>query len=280
MRWLHGAKATPSKEQAFYGLMGLSLGAPEAETVRRVQAHQQPLVPQVTGGELRYYDTVDAVYEVMKGGESEMSVTFPPDPLERTARVRVFKLCGRGAVLAEADGRPLTPQLLSFGRCTDDPLVPVRAQPHGPADEAVATLRLNANGPSRLLLRETEGMHAAYQMRDAWRGVIPWRSGNREGDFEFSLRDGRARRLRKPGATAEAVAEHPLFWLLHCGYSPSHYVNHLREFEVTQNGPEAVAFRYAAVNLGERVRSEVLVRLPWDPRALRMETRHAFTTLG
>ena len=280
MRWVDGAKLTPAKEHALYGLMGISLNGTMAETQKRARAHQAPLPPKVSGGELRGYDPVDAVYEIMKTDTQETTVEFGADALERTARVRIFKLRGEGSITTEVDGRRVEAQLLSMGRCTDDPLVPVRVMPHGAADEAVVSLALKAGGPTRLTLREAQGMHASYQMRDAWRSVVPWRSGCREGDMEFSLRDGRGRRLRKPGAADEAIAEHPFFWLLHCGYSPSHYVNCLRDFDVTQNGPERVEFRYVSDNLGGRIRNETTVTLPNDPCALRMQTRHAFTTLG
>lgn len=280
MRWVDGASLKPSAEHSFYGLLGVSVGAPEEETRRRALAHRTPLTPAVTGGELRGYDPVDAVYEVMKTNARETTVSFPADAQGRTARVRVFKLGGKGSIAAEVDGKRVDAQILSQGNCTDDPLVPVRVMPHGAADEAVVSLSLKPDAPTRVTVREGEGMHASYQVRDAWRSVIPWRSGCAEGDMEFSLRDGRGRRLRKPGAAAEAIAEHPFFWLLHCGYSPSHYINDLREFEVTENGPERIGFKYVSENLGGRIRNETTVTLPYDPRALRVQTRHAFTTLG
>jgi hypothetical protein len=280
MRWLDRAQLAPGKEHAFYGLLGLSLGATEAETRRRAAAHQAPLAPKVTGGTLRGYDPVDAVYEVMKTDDRETTIEFPADAHARLARVRLFNLRGQGAVLAELDRRRLDAQLLSQGRCTDDPLVPVRVMPHGAADELIAAVPLRPDAPARLTVRETPGIHAAYQMRDAWRSILPWRTGARHADMEFSLRDGRGRRLRKPRADDEAVAEHPFFWLLHCGYSPSHYVNLLRDFEVAENGPDRLRFRYVSTNLGERIRNETEVTLPCDPRDFRMHTRHAFTTLG
>jgi hypothetical protein len=135
--------------------------------------------------------------------------------------------------------------------------VPVNVHPHGSADEALFSVKLRSDRATEVTLEEGEGIHAAYQMRDSLRTIIPWRSGSAGlGDLEFSLTDGKARNIRKPGQRQEAVTEHPLYWFFNCAHSPFHYLNQLREFSVIENGPDAVRFYYESANFGDRARSE------------------------
>ena len=280
VHWLRGAEREIGPRMDLIGLLALSLSDNVDDLKRRIVHHQNPFRPEVSGGEFRYYEEVDGAYEVIKTDPNGVHIAFPPDAYERTVRLKLFNLKGDGAIKVFRNGVLVQPQLVSYGDRTDDPLVPVMVHPHGSADEAILSFKLQSDGPTEVTLEETEGIHAAYQMRDCLRTIIPWRSGNAGfGDLEFSLADGKARNIRKPGQKSEAVTEHPLYWFFGCAHSPFHYLNQLRGFSIIENGPDVVRFYYESANYGDRARSEYWVSIPYHREIFRMEVKSRFTAL-
>jgi len=301
--WARKAGQALGPRHDLRALLALSIGAGRDELVEVIRAHQEPISLSVEGGVCRCYDEQDGCYEIRKDAE-EATVVLPASWDERLVRLRFFNLIGEGAIEVEVDGKPYQPQLISYGARTDDPLVPLLVESHGPADEALVVTCLRPDREVKVVLREGEGMNASYQMRDDRRNLVIFGTYDRvsplppgegplsvgeviyrashdreRGTLEFSLRDGKARHIRGIGKRKPAIEELPLHWLYNCAASPFHYVNILKSFKLLKNGPDEVIFDYMSVNRSERVRSEYIVRVPYRKDVLRLEIKAIFTVL-
>jgi len=259
------------------------------ELERRIQAVQQPLVPTVDGGTFRCYTEEDGTYEVGQADPTGVSVTFPPDPLERQVHLRYFRRktdrrhCG--GVRATANGQPLRPQLMSEGELVDDVCVPMDMshRNHSVDDVFVAT-RLDAKKPTEIVIDKVPGIQATYQSEIAGldlqrragnkRDIAIWSSRNKERPIlELDLFSNAVHRLTAYNQTDPVVWEMPMAWFASCGISKHQYCNYIKEFSIEQNDPEAVEIYTRSTNPNQRSQSEMWLRVPYDHPRPRMEVR-------
>jgi hypothetical protein len=284
LRWLpEGAGETASATPTFAAFFRLAT-PPDVETLKGfADAERTPVNLTVEGGVVHGapggYNDQDGSYEVRKTG-NPMKVALPADDAGRTVRVKAIALGGHGAVVATLDGKPLVPHLASEGGIADDPLAPIREQPEGPADMALVTVKLGGE-PLTLTFSEEPGVQLAYQTRDTWRSITCFttRGGGRWPGFRLSLVDGRARNMRAYGRREWALTENLVHWFSYCGFTPVDMINQLVDFEVLKNGPDEAVFRYVSTNATGGAQSEFVVRVPADSPAMQVNVTATFTVL-
>ena len=267
----------------------ISVATDETELTRRVEAVQQPLTPEVVGGDFRCYTEEDGTYEVGQADPSQVSLTFPADPLERVVRVRHYRRKTdprhRGAVTAAANGEPLRPQLMSEGELTDDICVVMEmSHRNDSVDDVLLSTRLSAGEPTEVVVRRGVGIQAVYESEIGGvdlrrragnrRDVVVWSSHNlRAPVLELDLFSGAVHRFTAYDRVEPAVWELPMAWFKSCGISKYDYCNFLEDFAVVANGPERVELYFRGVNANGRAQSETWLAVPFDHPRARLEVR-------
>ncbi|MCB0686745.1 MAG: hypothetical protein KDC53_09470, partial [Saprospiraceae bacterium] len=183
----------------------------------------------IHGGGLGYNDQ-EGCYEIRKTGDN-LAITIPTDPLGRTAQIKVIGLTGHGGVEVKLDNQPVVPQLSTDGGVADDPLVPIRDQPEGPANAALISVQLN-DKPHTLTVKEVPGIQLVYQARDPRRNymIFSSKNGPRWSGLEFSVIDGHARHMRAYGQENWVLTENLMQWFAYMGYTPEQMLDQLRDF--------------------------------------------------
>ena len=283
--WLNGS---PSKEAnpTFYTVLRFAAPTDAEGLMKLVDSERTLLTLKVEGGtvidgarnKIGYVDH-EGCYQIRKSADP-MIVTLPADPLGRMVYVKAICLDGHGAVVTELDGMPVVPHLASEGGIADDPLAPIREQPEGPADMALVPVKLGGS-PRTLVLRESEGVQYSYQTRDPWRNIMCFSSktGKRWSAFRFSLVDGRERNIRMYNKPEWALTENLLTWFKNCGQSPIDMIDQVRDFRILKNGPDEAVFYFRSVDANERAQSEYTVRVPANALAMTMNVSTTFTVL-
>ena len=281
--WVKEARVETREWVSVGGIFALSTGRDPEELQSRIAAHQRPLQLKTEGGEFAGYDDLEGCYMVRRVN-NPVKVVLPPDALARQAAVKVFFLAGKGAVQVKVDGQQALADLVSDGGIVDDPLVPVQVQPHAPASECIVRVPLDPDRERVVTVEESPGLQLAYQaafqtldQRRNW--VVYSDRCAARGSFEFSVLDGKARHLCAWGNNEEAVAELALFWFKNCGYSPQDYLNQNGDFELIENGPDAVKFCYRGTNFSHRAQSEFWVTIPRTSAVFQMQMKCRLTVL-
>ena len=281
--WVKDSQVPANDWVRLDGIFAISLGRDAGELGRRVAARQDQLHLGVQGGVDCGYDDLEDCYMVRKTS-NPVQVGLPRDAFGREARVKVFGLVGKGAVVVKVDGKEVPANLESDGGIVDDPFVPVLVQPHAPARECVLSVKLSPDEERALTVEEGPGVQLSYQsaywsvdQRRNW-VLFSDKCGER-GGFEFSTFDGKARNICAYGGNREAVTELALFWFKDCGHSPQDYLNQTRDFQIIKNGPREVQFYYRGVNFSDRAQSEFWVTIPWRSDVLQMQMKCRFTVL-
>ncbi|MFC1526057.1 hypothetical protein ACFL6X_04510 [Candidatus Latescibacterota bacterium] len=287
MGWLRGA--SQEEDLACAASLVVSLASDEAELERRVAATQQPLIPEVVGGDFRCYTEEDGTYEIGQADPNRMRVTFPADPLERMVRVRHYRRKTdprhRGGVVATANGQPLRAQLMSEGELTDDICVVMEmSHRNDSVDDVLVATQLDRRRPTEIAIDRVPGIQATYQSEIT--GVdLRRRAGNRRDVVVWSSRNQRAPALELDlfsGAVHHVAAQHrvdpviwemPMAWFLSCGVSKHHYCNYLEDFSIDINGPDRVEMYFRGVNANGGAQSETWLAIPFDHPRTRMEVK-------
>ncbi|SVD67393.1 uncharacterized protein METZ01_LOCUS420247, partial [marine metagenome] len=124
--WLRESRVEvqSGSDATFTATLVASLSDDEKNIERRINAVQHPLEPTVDGGTFRCYTEEDGTYEIGQADPTGAAIVFPPDPQQRTVRLRYFRRKTdprhRGAVHATINGAPTRVQLVSEGELTDD----------------------------------------------------------------------------------------------------------------------------------------------------------------
>lgn len=267
----------------FASLLRFAVGADAARTASLVEAERQAAQFTLEGGlmhgNLGGYNDQEGAYEIRKTA-NPLRVILPAGPVGRRISLKIIGLTGHGAIVTTLDDRPLVPQLISEGGIADDPLAPIQEQPEGPADLVVLSIPL-ADKPQRLTVSEQDGVQIAYQNRDPWRNLAAFstRTGPRYAAFRFSLADGRQRNFRMWGQPHWALTENLLHWFSFCGYTPEQMLNQLADFAILKNGPDEFVFRYTSTNANARAQSEFLVRMAAASPVPQINVKATFTVL-
>lgn len=270
LAWADGAAVPASPQLDLRGLVWLGLGA-EEEIRRAAAAHEQPLEPRVDGGRLRCYDELDGAYEVAVDAGDACTVEFPPDPLARPLRVRVFGLEARGGFDVEPEAELL---LLSERGRVDDPLVWVEVDADRRADEALVALRAHPDRATRISLRPREGLHVAYQRRDPRRRLTVHHPADLERPLvTLDLASLHLVDVRRPGGARPAIFDAPLFWMRYLPKAAAHIANRLVTFEIVESSPELVAVDVESETPDRLVRSRYRVEVPYHPDHVEVRIR-------
>ena len=132
-----------------------------------------------------------------------MVVEFPPDVLERVARIRYYRrktdARHRGGVRVSIDGEPVRPQLMSEGELTDDICVVMEmSHRNDSVDDVLVSARLHAERPTEVVIEKVPGIQVTYEseiggldlQRRAGnrRDLVVWSSHNKDCPaFELDL---------------------------------------------------------------------------------------------
>ncbi len=291
--WLRDSAVSAGTEaEATYTATLVVSTLPNTESAileQRIAAVQQPLTPTVRGGTFRCYTEEDGTYEIGQGDPTGVSVTFPPDPLARSVRLRYFRRKTdprhRGGIRVTADGAPAAFQCQSEGELTDDICVPMEmAHRQDSVDDVIVAAHLSPAADSVIRIDKVPGVQATYQseitgvdlQRRAGnrRDVVLWSSANPEAPgLEFDLFSGAVHRLTGHGQTQPVVWEMPMAWFKSCGISPHHYCNWIKQFKVLNPGPEKIELYARSTNPNGRTQNETWLTVPWRPDHLRLEVR-------
>ena len=287
MAWLEGGSSEGDVTHA--ATLVVSLADEEEELQRRIDATQNPLVPNVIGGDFRCYTEEDGTYEIGQGDPGQVKITFPPDPLERVVRVRYYRRKTdprhAGGIVASANGRALRAQLMSEGELTDDICVVMEmSHRHDSVDDVIVATRLDGARPTELVVEKVPGIQATYQSEITGvdlrrragnrRDLVVWSSRNKQKPaLELDLYSGAVHRVTQHGQSEPALWEVPMAWFKSCGTSKNEYCNYLEEFSVESNGPDRVELYFRGVNTNGRAQSETWLAIPYDYPRVRMDVR-------
>jgi len=290
--WHQGSDLTIEPGAHFSGALALTWSEDEAEVRRRLEALAAPVTPSADGAAVVGFDHLEGSYRFRRTGK-KCAVSFPADPLGRSALVRVDG-APAAAFACSVDGAAARPQLVSVGR-TDDPYGPNDGRPDGygrpvlaarerPAERAELAVRLSPSGPTRVEVAEAEGLSLSCLSQDDRRELLLWSTRDASAPLgRLSLHDLRLRDLRPPGLGRPAAACLPLYWYLMNAPSPWHSANLLESWELVENGPGAVRLRLAAANPGRAALSTFDVGFALTPSgalaldvAARLEVAGAF----
>ena len=282
-------------ESTFTATLVASLATNEKDLERRITAVQHPLEPTVDGGTFRCYSDEDGSYEIGQADPTSIAISFPPDPQERTVRLRFFRRKTdprhRGGILATLNGTPTRVQLVSEGELTDDICVPMdMSHKNDSVDDCIVTARLDREQPTVIRIDKTPGIQAVYQSEITGvdlnrragnhRDIVVWSSKNQQAPLlEFDLFFGAIHRLTDHGQTEPVLWEMPLAFFKSCGISKHDYLNQVREFSIQENGPDAVGLYFRATNPNQRAQSETWLRIPFDHPRPRLEVKMKLTVL-
>ena len=285
--WMRGAEV--EEEVTCSATLVASLRQDRQKLGALAAALQQPLVPQVRGGEFRAYTDEDGTYEIGQGDPTHVEVVFPADPLARVAPVRFYRRKTdprhRGGVIARVDGKKVRCQLMSEGELTDDICVVMEmSHRNDSVDDVLVNVPLKKTGPTVLTIDKVPGIQAVYQSEISGvdlqrragnrRDLVVWSSRNGHRPlFELDLFSCAVHRLTQYGQKEPALWEMPMAWFCSCGISKHQYSNFIKDFAVVENGPEAVEIYLRGTNPNQRVQSELWLRAPFDHPRLRLEVR-------
>lgn len=271
---------SPGGYLAFNGVLAVFLG-PTAESVDRLwEAYRRPVRPAVERGDFRFFNEFENLYEVDTGG-GETTVAFDGRGFEadRPVVLRLWNLVGKGGAAATVDGEPAPLALLNDGGLLDDPMVFAVQAATGPARQAVVAFTARKGRTTRVSLTRRPGLQLAYQMSSDLETYEGW--SDECGDrplFFLPLRDLAIYHGRLPGRADYAFFKLPLSCMKN-GVNMATFMNRLRGFRVTANGPEELRFAAEGVNLQATGLSVYEVRIPRASGRLLFEIEAAFTPL-
>ena len=287
--WLLGADQPCSDKAGLKAMIGLFFDADPRTAAQRVADFQNPIAPRAEGAEFRCLDVVENVLLYRKTGR-EMKLTFPRDRLARKVRVRAFGIDGSGAVVVKANGRQLTPHVLSLGGMTDDPYGPNLARPgdrfvpvigdlsKGP-HHVVFSVGLSARKKTVVTLREGPGINLAYVKWDDRRTYVirtssmPARPAATFSTRTLCLHDLRGVPAGRDGADrGPALIRVPLYWYPTNVQTRGECFNELKRLRVAANGPDRLAFEVTSTDPDRRARSTASVEIPAPTDALVVNT--------
>jgi len=267
--------------RALNGVLSVFTAPTSSEALQLWKAHETPLPPRMKGGEFRYYNEFEGVYEVDTAGKENVSMLF--DNLHgdnfHEIFVRLWNLSGTGACEFTVNGRPEPIGLYNDGDIVEDPMVSVVKRASGPARFAGAAVSVGKGEGALVAMSRSRGVQFVCQMYsdletfEAWSDVCAGAPL-----FRFHLRTGEIYRAVLPGKTEYAFFKLPLYWMRN-GVNQDTFMNHTRGFELLANGPDRLKFSYTGVNLQGTGLSTYTVTVPYELDCLSFDVEAAFSPL-
>ena len=282
MLWLSGAgyHVTPGGYAAFNATLVIGLGRIKAEADAIWESVSRPLVPAVGSGDFRFFNEIEGIYEIDSQGR-DVSLTFDGAGLQgdRPLLVRLWNLTGKGGYEFQANGKTLPSALMNDGGIVEDPMVFVVRNATGPARSAIVSLVVPKGGKITLSERRKPGLQLTYQMYSDLETYEAWSDpcGDRPL-FLFHLKDLAIYHATLPGAKEYAFFRLPLYFMKN-GVNPATFINQLRSFAVTCNGPDSIELAIRSVNIEATGLSSYTCRVPNDPAKLSFDIAAAFVPL-
>ena len=280
--WLNGdsLKVSDGGYASLNGSMGLFFGPTSTVAEDIWKSHCNPEKPVVKGGDFRYYNEIEGVYEVdTKGGDAEVAFDNTSGVTDHIRFLRFWNLKGKGACVAKIDNRDVPLGLYNDGDRVEDPMVPILKETTGPARFAAMEVNVRKGTKAVVALARKPGMQFAYQMYsdletfECWTGDCTARPL-----FLFHQTIGELYRAALPGKSDYAMAKLPLYWVRN-GVNNDTFMNHTRGFTLKVNGPEAIRFVYTGTNLQGTGLSVYDVTARYAPGCLGFDIKAEFTPL-
>ena len=281
-RWISGdsLKIAQNGWTPFNGMVAVFFGSNAPRTAQLWSDHVKPKSPVVKGGEFKYYNEIEGVYEIdSQGGDVTVSFDGVSEIADRTAYVRFWNLSGKGACEIKVNGKPIPFGLYNTGDIIEDPIVPMLKNPTGPARFAGAAVAVSKNAATVLTLTRKPGIQLAYQMYSALETCEAWSDACAESPlFKLHLCTGEIYEATLPGKRDYAFIKLPIYWVKN-GVNNNTFMNNTRGFSVLENGPDRIRFAYTGVNLEGSGLSTYTVTAPFDKSRLVFDIKAEFSPL-
>jgi hypothetical protein len=266
--WLNGdsLRVPDGGNATLNGAAGVFLGRNSARAEEVWNTHRKPFAPKVTGGEFKYYNEIEGVYEIdAKGGDTEVRFDNSTDSFDRRVYVRFWNLSGKGSWTAGVNRTPALLDLSNDGEAIEDPMVPILKEATGPARFGSLAFTVGKGSACVVALKRSRGMQLAYQMYSDGETYEGWTDDCAEKPlFRFQVATGELRGITLPGGKDFAVAKLPLYWMRN-GINNDTFMNHTRGFQMLASDSSEVRFSYTGTNLegtGLSVYNTTARRLP------------------
>ena len=250
--WLNGdsLKVPNGGYVALNGMMAVFLGPISARAEELWNAYRNPSKPAVKGGEFRYYNEIEGIYEIdSKGGDVEATFYNASRAYECQVYVRFWNLTGKGACVVKVNRENAPFGLFNDGDMIEDPMVPMLKQATGPARFAALAVPLGRGSSTTVALTRSQGMQFAYQMYSDLETFEAWTDDCTDRPlFRFHATKGELYSIALPGKRDYAMAKLPLYWVLN-GVNNDTFMNHTRGFSVLESDSGEVKFSYTGTNL-------------------------------
>lgn len=266
--------------QSFNGTVAIFLGETKDDTESLWENFKNPIKPFVQKGNFRFYNEIEGVYEVDSQG-SDVDLTF--DCSQGTAdRPIVLRLCnlkGKSAYAIRVNDKPVPFSLMNDGDLIEDPMVFIVKEASGPANLALVSFTALKGKKSRLTMVRKPGLQFTYEMYSALETYEAWSEQcSVKPLFRFHLQNGSIYHATLPGKKDYAFFKLPLYWMKN-GVNPATFMNHIRGFQIEENGPENIQFTLTGANLQGRALSTYTCLVPYETEKITFNIKAEFIPL-
>ena len=283
-QWLNGdsLKVLEGGHEGLKGMLGVFLGPTSAEAEENWEAYRNPVKPLVKGGDFRYFNEIEGVYEIdSKGGDVEVTFDNNSRAYDQQIFVRFWNLAGKGGYAVKAQGEKVPLGLYNDGDLVEDPFETISElkQASGPARFAGVAVPARRASSTTLSLTRVRGMQFTYQMYSDMETYEAWANDCTDHPlFRFHVATGDLYSVTLPGKRDFAMARLPLYMMLN-GVNQDTYMNLTRGFRVLKSKPGEVKFSYTSTNLQGTGLSVYNVAAQYNPGRVGFNFQAEFTPL-
>ncbi len=252
--WLNGdsLKVRDGGHEGLKGVMGVFLGPTPARAEEVWNAYRNPVKPGVKGGEFRYFNEIEGVYEInSKGGDAEVTFDNTSRAYDQQIFVRFWNLAGKGGYAVKANRERVPFGLYNDGDLVEDPYetISMLKQATGPARFAGVAIPAGRASSTTVSLTRVRGTQFSYQMYSDMETYEAWTADCTDRPlFRFHVVTGDLYSVTLPGRRDFAMSRLPLYMMLN-GVNQNTYMNQTRGFRVLESNPGEVKFSYTSTNL-------------------------------
>jgi hypothetical protein len=252
--WLNGdsLKVPDGGHAGLKGVMGVFLGPTPARAEEVWNAYRNPVKPVVKGGEFRYFNEIEGVYEInSKGGDVEVTFDNTSRAYDQQMFVRFWNLAGKGGYAVKANRERVPFGLYNDGDLVEDPYetISMLKQAAGPARFAGVAVPAGRASLTTVSLTRVRGAQFSYQMYSDMETYEAWTADCTDRPlFRFHVVTGDLYSVTLPGRRDFAMSRLPLYMMLN-GVNQNTYMNQTRGFRVLESNPGEVKFSYTSTNL-------------------------------
>jgi hypothetical protein len=266
--------------QSFNGIMAIFLGKTRDNTEMLWENFKNPVKPIVQKGNFRFYNEIEGIYEVdSQAGDVDLTFDCAREMADRPIVLRLWNLKGKGAYVIRVNDEPIPFSLMNDGDLIDDPMVFIVKEASGPANLALVSFAATKGKKSRLTMVRRPGLQFTYEMYSALETYEAWSEQCSDKPlFRFHLQNGSIYHATLPGKSDYAFFKLPLYWMKN-GVNPATFMNHVRRFQIEENGPENIRFTLAGVNLQGTGLSTYTCLVPYETGKITFDIKAEFIPL-